>query len=307
MALFNTYAELALKNAPTQKVIVNTILNESPIFASIPTQVSSTATQNVYQNVKSITAGGMRPLDAPSNQTKVDMSLARTDLSVIDGEIEIGRDTADIVGKDELFGTQAPLIISATMANVERSIFEDNLRQFAIDNGNYELAGGTANTNSSMVCIRWGAGVNIGLTSPSVINDGKSFKFKDLNGGNFYKSTQSNGDNINVYGREFRTLFGLQLANAKQVSLIGNIDTVNDKIPTIKQINNMILNAQAGGNNSVIYCNPRVLRAIGYTHKLERLNLFSGDTNLTTEVFHLEGVPVVTSYTLQDGTEANLS
>ena len=303
MALFNTYVEMGIKQAPKQRPILDLILEESPVFGTLPTMVASTATQNVFQTVKSVVGGDLRALDAPSTQTSADTALERTDLSVLDGVIEVGEDTVDLLGRETAFGQKEPLIIKKTMMNTEYSLYYDNLLAYALNGGNYQSAGGSANTNYSMVAVHYEAGENIGLISPNgAFGKGKVFDFMDINGGNSYK----NENDIWVYGKKFKTLFGMQLNNPKRVSAIVNIDLVNDKIPTIKQLANMLLNCEAG-QNTVIYCHPAVLVALGYTHKMNFMNLFAESTGINTQVESFNKTPFVTSYNLLNGTEANVA
>ncbi len=307
MALSNTYAELALKNAPKQGVILDTITEDAPIFSSMPTMVASTEVQNVYQRLKAVTGGNMRAIDAPANMTSADFDLARTDLSIIDGRIEVGADTVEILGgKTAAFGTQAPVIIRETMQNVEAGIIYDNLRAFAIANGNYSSAGGSANTNYSILCVTYGQGENIGLTSPSMMNSGKIFSFSDRMGGNAYDKTLDNGDTIEVYGQQFKTLFGLQLNNENKLSAICNVDIANSKVPSLEQLDDMVLNARASGN-SAIYMHPRVKQLLGREYKYSKMQLFNESTGLTKMVDTYEGVPIVTSWNFLNGTETNVA
>jgi hypothetical protein len=269
--------------------------------------VASTEVQNVYQRLKAVTGGNLRAIDAPANMTSADFDLARTDMSIIDGRIEVGADTVEILGgKEVAFGNQAPAIIKETMKNVEVGMIYDNLRAFAIANGNYSLAGGTANTNYSMFCVTWGQGENIGLTSPSMMNSGKTFTFQDRFGGSAYDKTLDNGDKIEVYGRQFKTLFGLQLNNEDKLSAICNIDIANAKIPSLEQLDDMVLNARAGAN-SAIYMHPRVSQLIGREYKYNKMQLFNESTGIIKEVDSYEGIPIVTSWNFLNGTELNVA
>ena len=307
MALFNTYTELALKKAPKQSLIIDTISEDSPIFTSAPTMVASTEVQNVYQRLVDVTGGNMRALDAPANMTKATFDLARTDLSIIDGRIEVGADTVEILGgKSVAFEAQAPAIIRETMKNVETSMIYNNLRAYAIANGNYSLAGGTSNTNYSILCVTWGQGENICLTSPSIMNSGKVFSFEDRMGGNAYDKTLANGDTIEVYGKQFKTLFGLQLNNENKLSAICNIDITNSKVPTLEQLDDMVLNAHVG-NNSAIYMHPRIQQLIGREYKYAKMQLFNETTGLNKMVNAYEGIPIVTSWNFLNGTETNVA
>ncbi len=307
MALFNTYSELALKNAPKQSVIVDTISIDSPVWTSLPTMVASTEVQNVAQRLVSVTGGGRRAIDAPSTMTKADFKLERTDLGIIDGRIEIGADTVEILGgKSNAFEKQAPAIIKETMKNAEASLLYQDLRAYAIENGNYSLAGGSANTNYSILCVTYGQGENIGLTSPSMMNSGKTFNFTDRMGGSAYDKTLDNGDVVEVYGRQFKTLFGLQLNNENKCSAICNIDIKNTKIPSLEQLDDMVLNARAG-NNSAIYMHPRVKQWLGREYKYSKMNLFNESNGLTKMVDSYEGIPIVTTWNFLDATETNVA
>ncbi len=307
MALFNTYEELAQKHAPKQRKIIDTVSVASPIYSTLPTMVASTEIQNVYQRVKSVTGGNLRAIDAPANMTSADFDLAREDLSIIDGRIEVGADTVEILGgKSAAFEAQAGLIIKKTMENVEKGLIYDNLRAFAISNGNYSLAGGNSNANYSIICATYGEGENIGLTSPSMMNSGKAFTFQDRMGGNAYDKTLDNSDVIEVYGRQFKTLFGMQLNNADKMSAICNIDIADAKVPTLLQLDDMALNARAA-ENSVMYMHPRVKAMLGREYKYSKMNLFNESTGLTKMVDTYEGIPILTSWNFLDATETNVA
>ena len=303
MALFNTYVEMGIKQAPKQRPILDLILDESPILGALPTMEASTATQNVFQTVKSVVGGDLRALDAPSTNTSAETALERVDLSVIDGVIEVGADTVDLLGMDIAFGQKEPLIIKKTMMNTEYSLYYDNLLASALASGNYQLAGGSSNTNYSMVAVHYEVGENIGLISPNgVFGKGTMFDFKSIHNGSEYK----NENGIWVYGKKFKTLFGMQTNNPQRISAIVNIDIVNGNIPTIKHLANMLLNCEAG-QNTVIYCHPAVLTAIGYTHKMNFMNLFAESSAISTQVEAFNKTPFVTSYNLKNGTEANVA
>ena len=112
-----------------------------------------------------------------------------------------------------------------------------------------------------------------------------------------------------MYGMRLKTYFGLQLANADYVSAIVNCDIVNDKesartFPTAMMIDDLLVNAKAG-QNTFIFCHPKVKSYLGSTCKLDRISVQGNGFSTVIDAWN--GVPIVTSFNFENGTEENVS
>jgi len=98
----------------------------------------------------------------------------------------------------------------------------------------------------------------------------------------------------------------MQLNDENKMSAICNIDITNDKLPSLVQLDDMVLNARAG-ENSAIYMHPRVKQMLGREYKYSKINLFNESTGLTKMVDTYEGIPILTSWNFLDATETNVA
>ena len=134
---------------------------------------------------------------------------------------------------------------------------------------------------------------------------GKAFDLTPIAGGNLYKTM----DGRLVYGMRLKTYFGLQLANTDYVSAIVNCDITNDTanartFPTAMMIDDMLADARAG-QNTFIFCHPKVKSYLGTTCRLDHYSITNN--GISTVIDAWNGVPIITSFNFDNGTESNIS
>lgn len=307
MAVNNTWVQLGLEKAPTQRQIVNLIFKKAPVLGAVRMQAASAGFQNVYPELQEVVSGDIVPLNSAVPSTKADFKLGRTDLSKIAGNMVCGRDTANILGNGNLgngktvaFQQQIAQVLGMTLAKAEVTLY-NTLRNFAIANGNYQSAGATTGSNQySIIAVRYTDGVNMGLFNPNVLTNQAIFNvFDTLSGEAFEK------DGILQFQRNFEAFWGLQLLDPKGVSAIVNIDPVESKIPTMKQLSKMLNDAQADGDTMIIM-HPDIKTEL-QEYKLKQLELMPKDMDLNTLVDGIDGVPIIGSYNLPQATESIVS
>lgn len=299
----DTFVEMALNQNADSRPVVDLILEDAPIFATLPTMVSTDSTQNKYMQLTDVVGGNLRAINQAPTQASADFKMELVDLSIIDAEITIPMDTYSLAGGEQLFQRNERAVIKKTAQNVDETIF-NMVRSFAINNGNYQSAGGSANTNYSIVCVNWEEGINYGLTSPNgAFSSGKMMAFRE---NPIYKD-QTTG--LWMKSKTFQTMLGLQLADPRKVSAITNIDLDNGKLPTVKQLTQMVIDARAsaGGMNTVIYAHPDVVGVLGDEYKFSQLQLFNDSNIIDTTVEGWKKTPFLESYTIPAGTEANVA
>ena len=191
--------------------------------------------------------------------------------------------------------------------SAEHSILYDGFRAFALKNGNVQSAGGSGSRNYTILCVHYVPGEITGVYDPAGFGDGKTFDLTPIAGGNLYK----NAEGRLVYGMRLKTYFGLQLANPDYVSAIVNCDIESDDasartFPTMRQMDKLLIDARAG-QNTFIFCHPAVKAYLGTTCKLEHMSLVVGDTGFSTQIEAWNGVPIVTSFNFDNGTETAVS
>ena len=304
----STLYEIALGPDRNQYAVVDAVTCEAPILRDLPMEPSSHGLWNVYESMKDVTGGDLVDLDSPLPTVGADSELRQTDLSIIGGEMEVGEDTArKLGGPDAYFSRKAVPVLRKTGMSAEHSVLYDGFRRFAIESGNVQNAGGSGSVNYTILCVHYVAGEITGVYDPAGFGNGKTFDLTPIAGGNLYK----NASGLLVYGMRLKTYFGLQLANPDYVSAIVNCDITNDTansrtFPTIRQMDKMLIDARAG-QNTFIFCHPAVKAYLGSTYKLEHMTMTSGNNGFSTQIDAWNGVPIITSFNFDNGTESTVS
>jgi len=224
MSLKDTFRELAIKNAPKQTELVDGITERNPILAGLPMEPSSGGAWHVYEKVTDITGAGLVDMDSALPTISANTDLDKVNLSLFGGTIKIGEDKASQLGLEAYIAKQMPKILTKTGNNIEKSMFYNNFRSFAFDNKKLVSAGGSVNTNYTMLCVTYRPGEMTGLYSESDFGRGEVFDMKWLNNGALHDI----GSGVNGYAMRIKSYFGIQMANPKLIAGIVNNDIAND-------------------------------------------------------------------------------
>lgn len=307
----NTIQELNFKLTEKQQGLVNTLVEDNPIIATIPVKPSTHGIYNVYGKVTDITA--MDEVDYDDDLPAVDISfeLGRTRLGKIGGKMYLPKDAAtEMGGYTAYLNDKLPGIIKKSGNEQEYRIFYKGFLKAAIDNGKAVSCGGTtANSQRSMVAVTYDMDTTVGLYNAKTLSNGKVFEQLVLNGGNEYEITH-NGKTFIGKGVATFMQFGLQLADPRNVAALVNIELGPNQsnpekytgLPTIKQLDDLLSGIRATAARSVIYCDAYVSKAIAAQYKLPRIQIANGSTaGVQYAAYDWQGIPIVTSYNLSNG------
>ena len=314
MAIFNNFfRDVGILMAKKQEHEIDAVTEEAPILAQLPMQEASHGIRNVYEELKEVDGAQLVNLDDELPTIGSEGTLGYQDLSVLGGIIRVGEDKANkFGGAAAYFAKKMPSILRQTGADTEKSLIYNTMRPYAKANGREQTAGGTtASTQYSMVCVKWVEGETIGLYDAQGFGDGKVFDMLPLNGGNAYEFTDTDSKTKVGYGERIKAYFALQLANPRNVSSIVNVELTADgttdtgfkALPTEAQISKMIRDARGNPANTLIYCHPAVLDALG-VYKSGALQMTPSDNAYSQIITTWNGIRFVTSYNFDDGTEA---
>ena len=301
-----TLAELNNHYAKKQSKLLENLTEDTAVLNQMKFEPASHGLWNAYEEVTAIKGAGFVDMNAPLPQLGVDTKLKKQDLSIMGGEIFVPEDTAKMWGSAEAyFAKRTPALLKEAGMTAEQKLIYNNIAKFAKDNGKLQSAGGSAAATGdtglySMYAFRQIEGENIGLYSPEGFKNGAGLDVAKINGGNLYKNT--NG--VLGYGIRLKGYFGFQLANAKGVAGIVNINASH--IPTAAQIDDMLIAARATAANTFIICHPKVLSMLN-TYKGNVLQMSTGDQNLDRTYMSWNGIRFVTSYNFIAGNEKQVS
>lgn len=301
-----TLAELNNHYAKKQSKLLENLTEDTAVLNQMKFEPASHGLWNAYEEVTSIKGAGFVDMNAPLPQLGVDTKLKKQDLSIMGGEIFVPEDTAKMWGSAEAyFAKRTPALLKEAGMTAEQKLIYNNIAKFAKDNGKLQSAGGSAAGTGdtglySMYAFRQIEGENIGLYSPEGFKNGAGLDVAKINGGNLYKNT--NG--VLGYGIRLKGYFGFQLANAKGVAGIVNINASH--IPTAAQIDDMLIDARATAANTFIICHPKVLSMLN-TYKGNVLQMTTGDQDMNRTYMAWNGIRFVTSYNFIAGNEKQVS
>jgi hypothetical protein len=311
MSFKDAWREYAIKRAPKQVDLVDQVTEEAPFFAAMPVQEASHELQNTYEEVLDITEADTVDFDAALPSIDANTELKQKDLTKIGGIIRVGEDKADLMGgASSYFAGKLPLILRKTGNAIESSLIYNSFRAFAFAQSKLTSLGGSYSATPkaglySILCIKWTPGEMYGLVGKGAFNTGKVFDMQSVNGGNRYEFTAAQGGNIG-FGMTAKTILGTQLANARYISGLVNCKVVasDAALPTEAEMSNLVLDARARPGNSVLVMHPRMKTALGVTYKLDKLQLMNADNQVNSIVDGWDGIPILETYNMLDGTEA---
>jgi hypothetical protein len=314
MAIKNFFRDLGIKMAPKQAHEVDYVTEEAPLLAGLPMQPASNGLRNVHEEIKDIDGAQLVNLDDELPSINSEGTLGYQDLSVLGGIIRVGEDKArKMGGPAAYFASKMPSILRQTGADTEKSLIYNNIRPYAKANSREQDAGGTtADSQYSMVCVKWVDGETTGLYDSDGFGNGKVFDMQAVAGGNVYEYTDpADSKSKLVYGERIKAYFALLLANPRNVSSIVNIELTADDttdtgfkaLPTEAQIDDMILQARGNPANTKIYCHPKVLNALK-VYSGSALQMTPADDDYNRTITRWDGIEIIPTFNFDEGTEA---
>ena len=310
MSQTNAWREVAIRKADKQAQMVDDFTEDAPFLAAMPVQESSAELSNVAERILNITGADTVDLDAALPTINAETELVQTDLQKVGGLIEVGKDKAKALGGPQAyFAGKMPWIMRETGMAIEKSFLYNSFRAYAFQEG--KLVGSGDDTGVvgeglyTILCITFVPGEMYGLVGKGAFNEGKAFFMDPLvNGGSYKLADGSIG-----YGMEVGTYMGANLNNPRYISGIVNAvaDPTNGAFPTEDQLSSIRLDARATNTSSFYVMHPRMRQKLGTKYKLDHFNTVSADTGINTQIFSWDNVPIIETYNLEDGTEAEVA
>jgi len=307
-----TLKEISMLHAQAQPKQVEFLTEGAPILDSVPFEASTHGTWNLYEELTDIIGATLVKMDGVLPKIDVSSDLKKTELEFFGGKIERGEDAVAEFGSFAAYLAmkEQPIFKKFGMDAEQRMLYQ-YLRLAAIAGNNVKDqtvfdAGGTNNTNYSILIVRWEPGVCTGLYNPKGFSQGAMLSYKPYNNGSLYE----NANGVGVYGGRYKSQFGFQIASPMNVALIANIDRqdadpTNWKLPTATMIDDAIAAVRGTSGDTRIYCRREVVTALG-KFKEDRLQTNVQDKNFSRSISTWDGLPIVDSYNFLKASEQNL-
>lgn len=296
-----TLQELSVEYAKKQPHQINYLIEDTPVLAGIKFEEASHPLWNVAEVTTDFGGAGFVKMNSPLPQIHSDSKLEHVDLNIMGGEIFVPQDKAVAYGGlTKYLGKRMPNILKQAGMDTEKHIIYENYRQYALDNENAQDAGGATGLYSIIV-VRQVPGENCGLYSPEGFKQGAILDVQPLYGGQLSR----NDEGVPGYYTQVKGYFGMQLMNPKTCSVIVNIS--EDNLPSIKQINEALLQARAKPGDTRMLMHPRVLGWLGEAYKKEMIRMTNAEQGLNFLIGSWNGIPMVGSYNFLEGSETKVT
>ena len=306
MSKYNSFYEIAIRNALKQTAFIDALTEEAPIVSMMPSEATSDGLVNVYEELVAADEIGLVDFDAALPEVDSDTQLKQVDLSKLGAIMRVGEDKAKKMGGVQAYFAKKILpILRVTFAALETSVYYNSLRNYAIAQGKYQSAGGSGSVNYSITCVKWVPGETTGLYDEEGFGNGKVIDIKPLHGGNLHELTTG----VPGYTQRLASYFGVQTANPRNVSAIVNIDPAEAEgvsMVTEAQMDKMLVDTRANSANTFLYMHPTMLTKL-YAFKSAKLQLSVMDTDYNRMFDMWNGIRIITSYNIKDATETTVS
>lgn len=299
MATYNL-KEIANEHAKKQPKMVDDLTMKTPVLERVRWEPASHGLWNNAELVTDIDGPQFVNADSALPMMNVATDIVKTDLAVLGGEMEVPKDTADqFGGAANYFGKKQPRLLKNAGMSTERKLYYDNWMAKAIADGNIKDAGATTGGVYSIVAVRIEEGVNCGLFDPTGFKSGTLLEVLPVNNAALYHLRSKPG--VLGYGVALAGRFGWQNLSDKTVAACVNIQL--GKLPTATMIDDLIADVHGDPSDTMLVCHHKARNLALAPFKEGALRMGVEDKEYNREIDKWNGVPVICTYNLEDGTE----
>lgn len=299
-----TLNELSIGYAQKQANMIDAVTEGSPELSILPLEPASHGVFDVSEEVSEIDSfsSGWIDLNAEVPEGAMGTKLTRVDLGLLARKIYGKEDTVDNFpgGVAAYFRKHSPKHVKAAAQAAGTKILYDTFRAKALADGNSINAGGTG---YSIIAVRFEAGTCNGLINGNVQKSGEFFQWKKLNGGNVFEHPSTRE---NVYGMYFKAYFGVRVPSVanKHIAVIANIDKTHT--PSTEQIMELLSMVHAD-SNTYLMMHRRTRDFLSKDFIFGKIQVANGESGVKLSLEALDGVPIISTWNMLNGTEAAVS
>ena len=301
MSVAQTLHEIALDKAKKRPELVDFLTEEAPILGLLKWIPATHNLWNVEEVLDSIKGASFADLGSPLPTMSAETQLRQTYVNLLGGEVEVSKDkAAQFGGAQQYFARRENAFYKQAGMDTELAIWRDYWRKAAIKGKLVTKCGATSNAYTIMI-VRFDQENNIGIYDPTQFNKGRLLDPSPINGGALYHLRSQPG--VLGYGVEYRGRFGWQLLNpSRAVYALVNVDA--EHLPTLTQIEDAIAAIRGTAANTYIFGHHKIVQRTFSAIKQADVMYVNGDKDLQTIVGAINGIKIVGSYNMPDGTEA---
>ena len=202
--MISGFYAVATAGTDPNKILVDSITSFAPSLKHMQWSKSNNKIAHTYREVEQVKGiNDVYDFDSPIPDLSVSFSLKHVNLTPYAGSIELGSDTATMIGNHEAyFIEQAQLIARDLGMKLERSIFERIVRTSVDTNRRWSMFdSATPQEQNTLVAVTWQSKECCGLYSPVYgrVDSDRLVELEKLSNGALYKNLKG----VLVYGCVF--------------------------------------------------------------------------------------------------------
>lgn len=294
-----TLHEIAVEYAKKQPGIVDDLTEEAPILNMCKWKAATHGLWNVAEKVTDIEGPAFVRPDSPLPMMNTSSDLVHIDLNVLGGYMEVPSLKAKKFGGPlKYFADKQARILKKAGMDTERKIVQENWLAAALSDGVKIDAGGTGD-GWYILAVRFDDEVNVGLYDPDQFDSGRLVQISYPYDGAEYHLKGQGYEGVLGYGVVYRGNFGWQILDPKR-TCAAIVNITKAKIPTAVMIDEILSEVRAKPGSTYLVMSPKAKLYAVNNYKLEKVELVNGDVEAKTVIDTWNGIPIKTSYNIQD-------
>ncbi len=295
-----TLHEIAMEYAKKQPGIVDDLTEDAPILEMCKWKAASHKLWNVAEKLTNIEGPGFVKPDSPMPFMNTSSDLVHIDLNVLGGMMEVPTQRAvKVAGSwQKYFADKQNWILRKAGMDTEKQIVEKNWLAAALTDGVKIDAGGTDN-GWYIIANRFDEETNVGLYDPDQFDAGRLLKIDFPYGGDEHYLHGPGYEGVLGHSVVYRGHFGWQNLDAKRTTA-AIVNITEKKIPTTIMIDEILSEVRAKPGNTFLVMSPKAKLYAINNYKLEKVELVNSDNEAKTVIDTWNGIPIKTSYNIQE-------
>lgn len=223
------FAVATSKGMNPDTILVDSLTSQSPLLKHMQWSQANRSIQHTYRDIATIEGVDTFELDGALPDMKVTFNLNNVNLTPFGGRMELGEDTARLMGNpDVFFREQSILLAREAGQKLEKSVFERIVATAIEKNKVFCMSETPSTTGVTIAVVSWNPYETCGLFSPRY-DRGEFFELEKYHKGAVYPNRQG----VNVFGAYAKFMAGLLLANPKSYAVLRNVpvDTEGKDFP----------------------------------------------------------------------------
>jgi len=209
------------------EILVDSFTSQAPMLSKMQWSKANKTVAHTYREITDIEGVDVFDMDGAMPDMKVSFQLGSVHLTPFGGRMELGEDTARLMGDpDNYFMEQSLLLSRHGGQRLERAFFDKIVSTAVEKNRVFHYDASVAkNSGATIAVVSWSALETCALYSPAFASpQGDFWEVERYHNGNIYP----NRDGVNVYGAYVKLMAGLLLANPKSYAVLRNVPLNTD-------------------------------------------------------------------------------